>query len=454
MQAFDYIVIGGGSGGIASANRAAKYGAKVLLIEAARVGGTCVNRGCVPKKVMFYGAQIADMLTMAKDYGFSVGKPSFSWAQLVMQREAYIQRLNTLYENGLHNNGVTYLSGTAKFIDAQTVQVNGEHYQAQHILIATGGEPSIPAIPGAELGITSDGFFQLAEQPRKAIIVGSGYIAVEIAGVLNALGTEVTLVTRGPGILRQFDQDIANHLVTLMQAEGIKFIHQQTPSRVTQDASGLTLHCQETGDEATETTLSRVDCIIWAIGREPQTASLQLAAAGVTLDKNGFIAVDDYQNTNIPSIYAVGDVTPNVQLTPVAIAAGRRLAARLFNHQPNAHLDYQNIPSVIFSHPPIATVGLSEDQAIKQYGAQQVKIYRSSFNPMYYALSEHKVKTLMKLICIGSDEKIVGCHMVGRDVDEILQGVAIAIKMGATKKDFDNTVAIHPTSAEEIVTIP
>jgi len=463
---FDYIVIGAGSGGIASANRAAMYGAKVLIIEQDRLGGTCVNRGCVPKKVMWYTANIADMLIDAKNYGFDYQRKTFDWHALVTKREAYIHRLNEIYAARIASNHITSISGQAKFIDQHTIIVNNQEYTGKHILIATGSHPRVPDIEGAELGITSDGFFQLKHLPKKILLIGSGYIAVELAGILNALGSDVTMLIRGHCVLRSFDRPMAIKVMEELQQQGIKIISKQSPVKLSQADDGLTAYCEATPLAIVQSaacqkekaatgsvTAKGFETIIWAIGRAPNSQNLNLNAAGVTIARSGFITTDKFQNTNIKHIYAVGDVTGRMALTPVAIAAGRFLARRLFNHEKNLFLDYDNIPSVIFAHPPLATIGLTENSAKEKYGEINIKIYQSEFTPMYYAFSDHKVKTFMRLICAGKDEKIVGCHILGRDADEMMQGFSVAIKMGATKADFDNTVGIHPTSAEELVTL-
>ncbi len=446
-QHFDYIVIGGGSGGIASANRAAMHGAKVALVESKALGGTCVNRGCVPKKVMWYAATMHDTLLQASDYGFSHITPAFNWQTLVERREQYIQRLNGLYEQGLAKNKVHFISGHACFIDNKTIQVNDSSYTADHILIAVGGKPRVIDIEGKALGIDSDDFFKLTQQPQHVVIAGGGYIAVELAGVLNALGSQVTLLTRGDVILRHVDIDITTQLVKHMRDIGIKILFQHCPERIEKTDKVITVNC------CNGETLTGFDHFIWAVGREPNLGDLNLAAAGVAVTEQGYIDVDKFQNTRVKNIYAVGDITGKVELTPVAIAAGRQLSERLFNGKTDNCLDYNNIPTVVFSHPPVAVVGLTEQQACEQFGEHNVKTYSSEFNPMAYALSEHKVKTIIKLICQGDNEKIVGIQMMGRDVDEVLQGFAVAVKMGATKADFDSTVAIHPTTAEELVTL-
>ncbi len=444
---FDYIAIGGGSGGIASANRAASYGKKCAIVEAKVLGGTCVNVGCVPKKAMWFAGQIADALKLAPDYGYAVEAPPLDWGRLLQSREAYISRIHASYERVLGKNQVTVLKGHARFIDKNTLEVDGVRYSADHISIATGGVPAWPAIPGSELGIDSDGFFALDHCPKRVAVVGAGYIAVEIAGVLQALGSETHLLVRHDKALRSFDAMLSDSLHQLMQHNGIA-VHPHTEvSRVSKEADGSLLLSLSGGQ-----TL-QVDCLIWAIGRQPNSQNLNLAAAGVATDEAGFIPTDAYQNTNVPGIYAIGDVTGRVALTPVAVAAGRRLSERLFNGKTDEHLNYDLVPTVVFSHPPIGTIGLTEAQARAQYGDDAIKVYNSEFTAMYRALTSHREPTRMKLVCAGPNQKIVGLHVIGFAADEMLQGFAVAIKMGATKADFDNCVAIHPTSAEEFVTM-
>ncbi len=446
---YQYLAIGAGSGGIASANRAAMRGAKAAVIEAKAVGGTCVNVGCVPKKVMWYGAHIAEAIKYSKSYGFDLTQNAFNWATLVQNREAYIERIHGAYQRGFSSNGVEYIEGFARFVDKNTVEVNGELITADHITVAVGGRPSRPEIPGAELGIDSDGFFALTKQPTKAVVVGAGYIAVEIAGVLHALGTDTHLLVRGDRPLRNFDTDITDALLSRMQQDQVQLHTQAEVVKVEAAAEDrLTVHLKN------GTILFNVDCLIWAIGREPATDKINLAATGVQVDAQGFIRTDKYQNTNVPGIYAVGDITGEAQLTPVAVKAGRMLAERLFNPAlPDAHMDYALIPTVVFSHPPIGTIGLTEAEAIAKYGQADIKVYRSSFAAMYNAITPHRALSTFKLICQGVEEKIVGLHGIGEGMDEVLQGFAVAIKMGATKADFDATVALHPTSAEEFVTM-
>ena len=446
---FDYLVIGGGSGGIASANRAAMYGQKVALIEAKQLGGTCVNVGCVPKKAMWFAGQIADACRYGPDYGFAINLEeqlhAFRWDKLIDSRSAYISRIHASYERVLANNKITVINGYGRFVDAHTVAVNGEHYTADHITIATGGEPMIPDVPGAEYGIDSDAFFDLTERPNRVAVLGAGYIAVELAGVLNALGSDTHLLVRKHKPLRSFDDMLSDTLVEIMASEGPQLHTGCVPREITKENDGsLTVHL-ENGDNL------NVDVVIWAAGRKPHTAGINLAAAGVSVDAHGYILVDKYQNTNVAGIYAVGDNIGKVELTPVAVAAGRRLSERLFNNKPDEHLNYDNVATVVFSHPPIGTVGLTEQAAREQY--DEVKVYNSQFTAMYSALTSHRQPSRMKLVTAGAEEKIVGIHVIGHGADEMLQGFAVALKMGATKADFDNTVAIHPTSAEEFVTM-
>lgn len=446
---FDYICIGGGSGGIASANRAAMRGARVALIEAKALGGTCVNVGCVPKKVMWFGAQVAETLEKyAPDYGFDVDVKSFDWSKLIANREAYISRIHQSYDRVLGNNKVTVINGFATFVDAHTVSVDGEQYTADHILIATGGHSWIPPIEGAEYGIDSDGFFALEARPERVLVVGAGYIAVEIAGVLNALGSETHLAVRFDKPLRRFDPIVADTLTEMMGEEGITLHANSIPSKLEKNADGtLTMHT-EAGH-----TVGPVDCVIWAAGRQPATENLNLEAAGVELDHRGYIKVDDYQNTSAPGVYAVGDNIGKIELTPVAVKSGRLLSERLFGDMPGAKMDYDLVPTVIFSHPTIGTIGLTEPEARAQYGDDQVKVYTSSFAAMFTAVTQHRQATKLKLVCLGPEEKVIGLHGIGLGMDEILQGFGVAMKMGATKADFDACVAIHPTSAEELVTM-
>jgi len=444
---YDLIAIGGGSGGLSVAEKAASYGKKCAVIEPDRLGGTCVNRGCVPKKVMWNAANLNQAIKLSGSYGFDVEQKGFNWKTLVESRENYIHGINNWYTNYLKDSNIEHIQGYAKFVNDKTVEVNGTHYTADHIAISTGGVPAVPDIEGAEHGITSDGFFELQEQPKRVVIVGAGYIAVEIAGVLNALGSEVTLLLRRQQILGRFDSLMRDTLTEEMINNGINILSCMNLSSITKNDEGkLTL----TGNAGFE--VSDVDALIWAVGRNPLTDQLNLTAAELKTDKNGFLPCDDYQNTSQPGVYALGDITGRAALTPVAVAAGRRLADRLFGGHADRKLDYNNIPSVVFSHPPIATIGLTEDEARKIHG-DAVKVYQTRFTPMLFSIGEQEEKTAMKLVTIGAQEKIIGCHIIGQAADEILQGFAVAIRMGATKKDFDDTIAIHPTSGEELVTM-
>ncbi|MDX2503018.1 MAG: glutathione-disulfide reductase [Gammaproteobacteria bacterium] len=445
---YDLISIGAGSGGISVAERASQYGKKCAIIESGRVGGTCVNIGCVPKKVMWNAANLAHGMADARDYGFDVSNNGLNWGKLVAQREGYISGIINWYGNYLTDSNIDYIQGKAHFVDAGTLEVNGEHYTADHIVVASGGYPVVPDIPGADLGMTSDGFFKLREQPEHITIVGSGYIAVELAGLMSSLGSQVTLLIRKGHVLGNFDSILSETLAEVIQDDpNIVLLSTTEVERVEKnDQDKLTLHCTQNQQ------VNNVDALVWAIGRAPNTADLNMEAAGVYTDKQGFIPSDEYEQTNVQGIYSLGDVNGKAALTPVAIAAARRLSDRLFNNMPERKLDYSNIATVVFSHPPIATIGLTECEARDSHG-EAVKIYSTNFTPMSHAFTEHKAPTAMKLVCVGAQERIIGCHIIGPGADEMMQGFAVAIKMGATKEDFDNTVAIHPCSAEELVTM-
>ena len=448
VKEYDYIVIGGGSGGIASANRAAMHGAKVILFEGKEVGGTCVNVGCVPKKVMWYGAQVAETLhRYAGEYGFDVTINKFDFATLKANRQAYIDRIHGSYERGFDSNGVERVYEYARFVDPHTVEVAGERYTAPHILIATGGHALYPNIPGSEYGITSDGFFELDEVPKRTAVIGAGYIAVEVAGVLNALGSDTHIFVRKDRPLRTFDKDIVDVLVDEMAKSGPTLHTHANATEVVKNADDSLTISFDNGDTIT------VDCLIWAIGRAANTSGFGLEKTGVELTERGNIYSDAFENTSVPGIYALGDVTGKLDLTPVAVKAGRQLSERLFNNQADAKLDYTDVATVVFSHPVIGSVGLTEEKAIAKYGEENIKVYKSSFTPMYTALGDNRQPSTMKLVTLGEDEKIIGLHGIGYGVDEMIQGFSVAIKMGATKADFDNTVAIHPTGSEEFVTM-
>ncbi len=444
---YDLIAIGGGSGGLSVAERAAAYGAKCAVVEKGKIGGTCVNVGCVPKKVMWFGANLAHAIEDARDYGFDIESRGFDWNHLVTKRENYIAGINNWYHNYLADSNIDELQGFASFVDAHTLDVDGKQYTAKHIVVSPGTKPTVPDIPGAEHGITSDGFFELTECPTKVAIVGSGYIAVEVAGVLQALGSDVCMFLRKKHLLRTFDHMLRETLLEEMMDQGVDIFPQVQITEVIKEEDGTLTLCDDKGNK-----LSGFNQLIWAIGRHPNTEGMKLDAVGLKVDEQGFIPCDTFQNTNVDNIFSLGDVTGREPLTPVAIAAGRRLGDRLYNNQKDRHLDYQLIPTVVFSHPPIGTVGLTEDEARKEHG-DAVKVYQTRFTAMYNSMTRHEVPTAMKLVCIGAQEKVVGCHIIGPGCDEMLQGFAVAMRMGACKKDFDDTVAIHPTSSEELVTM-
>ena len=447
MREYDIIAIGGGSGGIATMNRAGEHGAKAAVIEEKKLGGTCVNLGCVPKKIMWYGTQIAESFHhYGPDYGFTSSDVQFDFAKLRQNREAYIDRARSSYDGSFKRNGIDLIEGRAHFVDSHTVSVNGELIRAKHIVIATGAHPNIPTIPGAELGGSSDDVFAWEQLPKSVAILGAGYIAVELAGVLHALGVKTDLFVRRDRPLRGFDSYIVEGLVNEMEKTGLPLHTHKVPLKLEETEQGITIHFEDGSSH----TASQV---IWATGRRPNVDGLELEKAGVTLNERGFIQVDEYQNTVVDGIYALGDVTGEKELTPVAIKAGRTLSERLFNGKTSAKMDYSTIPTVVFSHPAIGTVGLTEEEAIKEYGQDHIKVYKSSFASMYSAVTNHRQESRFKLITAGADEKVVGLHGLGYGVDEMIQGFAVAIKMGATKADFDATVAIHPTASEEFVTM-
>ncbi|MEO6969079.1 MAG: glutathione-disulfide reductase [Rhodanobacteraceae bacterium] len=439
----DLLVIGGGSAGLALAIRAARHGARVTLFEPRELGGTCVNRGCVPKKAMWWAAELAQMQRLALEIGFNGSCGMLDWPAFVARRNAYVLRARQGYARRLDEAGVRVIKQNAHFLDAYTLQANDTTYRAPHIAIAAGSRPRVLDIPGSDMGINSDGFFELRECPRRVGVIGGGYIAVELAGVLHALGSHVELFSRRR-LLWQFDADLGDALGASMTSAGI---HQQCGCAVRgalQEDGALWLDC---ADHARH---GPYDQLIWAVGRVPDIESLQLAAAGIARGDDGQIVTDKYENASVPGVYALGDVNGKKALTPVAVAAGRALARRLFGDEPDAHLDYENVASAVFSHPPIGSVGLSEEQARSKYG-DAVRVHSTSFTPMLLSLAGRETRTLMKMVCAGKDERIVGIHGIGHGMDEMLQGFAVALRMGARKTDFDCTVAIHPTSSEELV---
>jgi len=445
---FDLIAIGGGSGGLAVAEKAAQAGKRVAIVESSKLGGTCVNVGCVPKKVMWYAAHIAEAVHDAPDFGISVDNVSVNWRRLVQARQQYVTDINRYWDGYVVDSNITMIRGQARLVAStglHTIEVGDERFTADHIVIATGGQPLVPAVAGAELGMTSDGFFNLQHQPKNIAVIGAGYIGVELSGVMKALGSDVTIIAMEDRVLPVFDGMVSSVLEESMKNQGIEMKLRYQVNALEKTEQGIAV-CSATGEK-----LDGFDAIIWAVGRSPNTRKLNLEAASVAVQRNGIIPVDAYQNTNIEGIYALGDVTGKVPLTPVAVAAGRKLADRLFNDKPESYLNYNQIPSVVFSHPPVATMGFNESEAQQQY--ERVTVYEAQFIPMRYALSETGVKTAMKLVCAGEQETVVGIHLIGDAVDEMLQGFSVAIKMGASKADFDNVVAIHPTSSEELVTL-
>jgi glutathione reductase (NADPH) len=446
-QQYDLVVIGGGSGGLAAAQRAAEYGARVALVEKGRLGGTCVNVGCVPKKIMWTAASLGHALADAREYGFSVDPASsHDWAGLCEKREAYLRRLNEIYDRNLRAKEIHLVRGVARLVGPSTVRVAEEIFQGRHIVLANGGQPTVPDLPGAALGITSDGFFALSTLPRRVAVIGSGYVAVELSGVLSALGAEVTVFARYDSLLRSFDELLQASVIQTLQNHEVTLRWRSVPEAVERHRDGLRLHV------ADGTAHGPFDALLWAVGRSPATRDLGLETAGVASDETGFIRTDRFQNTNVANIHAIGDVTGREALTPVAIAAGRRLSDRLFGGMTDRHLDYEYIPTVIFSHPPLGTCGLSEQQARQRHG-DAVQVFQSEFVPLYHAMTSYKPKARVKLVTAGPEHKVIGCHLFGPGADEILQGFAVAMRMGATKRDFDDTVAIHPTLAEELVTL-
>ena len=444
---FDYIVIGGGSGGIATANRAAQYGAKVAVVEQNQLGGTCVNRGCVPKKILWYASGIRRTLeTETSPYGYDLGPWSFDYKKLRESQMAYVDRARSAYAKNMKNNGITHIQGQARFVDANTVEVGGEEYTAEHITIASGASPTPCPIEGGALVDYSNDFFRWEELPKSVAVVGGGYIGTELSSFLAGMGVEVHYLVRGNRILKKFDEAITDEVTKMIQAGGVN-IHFDTESkRFEKVDEGIKVTFKDG-------TTAVYDRILWAGGVTPNTKDLNLDKAGVKVDDKGRIVTDTYENTSQKGIYAVGDVTGKLDLTPVAIAAGRRLSDRLFGSKKDAHLVYEDIPTVVFSHPPMGSVGLTKKTAVKAYGEENIKVYDTSFTDMRSSVAADGLTNKMLLVCAGEEEKIVGIHAVGEGVDEMMQGFAVAVKMGATKADFDSTVAIHPTGAEEMVTM-
>ncbi|HKW54473.1 MAG TPA: glutathione-disulfide reductase [Stellaceae bacterium] len=440
---FDMFTIGAGSGGVASSRRAGIYGARVGICEDSRVGGTCVIRGCVPKKLLVYGAQFADAFADAEAYGWTVAPPVHDWASLIAAKDGEIARLEGIYRKLLKDSGVSLVEGRGRLVDPHTVEIEGKRYTAAHILVATGAHPVLPAIPGIEHAITSNEALDLAALPRHIVIVGGSYIAVEFAGIFHSLGAEVTLAVRSDELLRGFDDDVRVTLARELRARGIAIHGRTDGTRIDKRDHGYDLATAKGG-------MLSGDLVMYATGRKPNTRGIGLEEAGVQLNEDGAVVVDSWSRSSVPHIYAVGDVTDRLNLTPVAIAEGRALAETLFNNNP-IEMDHGNVATAVFSQPPVATVGMTEHEARQAVGA--VDIYRTQFRPMKHTLSGREERTMMKLVVDRRSDRVLGCHMVGADAPEIIQGLAIAIKCGATKRQFDQTVGIHPTAAEEFVTM-
>jgi len=440
----DLIVLGAGSGGLATAIRAAHHGARVVLLDPGELGGTCVHRGCVPKKASWFAAQLAQAQQLAIDFGFASQPGPLDWEHFCGLRQRYVDAVDQRYATKLLEAGVELRRQAGRFVATDTIELtDGSRLQAAQIVIATGARPRRLELPGFQLGMVSDDMFALRVLPRRIAIVGGGYVAVEFAGLLRALGTEVDVLAH-ERLLQGFDAELVQALQGQMAAQGIRFSFHSAIQAAHRTADGIML------DDARKSAHGPYDALLWAVGRVPNTEALGLGAVGVRIDEHGHVGVDDSHNTNIAGIYAVGDVTEQKALTPVAVAGGRRLADRLFGGQPDAQLDYRNIPSVVFADPPLGMVGLTEEQAREEHG-DQVTVHSRRFTPMQWALAGRHDKSLMKLVCVGTEERVVGIHALGLGVDEMLQGFAVALKLGLRKRDLDATVAIHPTSAEELL---
>ncbi|MCV6799049.1 glutathione-disulfide reductase [Achromobacter ruhlandii] len=442
---FDLFVIGAGSGGVRAARFAAGFGARVAVAESRYLGGTCVNVGCVPKKLLVYGAHYSEDFEQARGFGWSVDEPRFDWPTLITNKNREIERLNGIYRNLLVNSGVTLLEAHARIKDPHTVEVDGKSYTAAHILVATGGWPQVPDIPGKEHAITSNEAFFLKALPRRVLVVGGGYIAVEFASIFNGMGAQTTQVYRGPLFLRGFDQAVREHLRDELVKKGIDLKFDAEVARIDKRADGTLAATLKDG------SVIETDCVFYATGRRPMLDNLGLEQTGVKLDEKGFIAVDDEYRTSEPSILAIGDVIGRVPLTPVALAEGMAVARRLFRPEEYRKVDYKLIPTAVFSLPNIGTVGMTTEEA--RAAGHKIKLFESRFRPMKLTLTESQEKTLMKLIVDADTDKVLGVHMVGPEAGEIVQGIAIALKAGATKRVFDDTIGIHPTAAEEFVTL-
>lgn len=442
---FDLFVIGAGSGGVRAARFAAGYGARVAVAESRYLGGTCVNVGCVPKKLLVFGAHYAEDIGQAQGYGWTIDGATFDWSSLIANKNQEIQRLNGIYRNLLVDSGVSLFEAHARLVDAHTVEVAGQRYSAEHILVATGGWPFVPEIPGHEHAITSNEAFYLERLPRRVLVVGGGYIAVEFASIFHGCGADTKLLYRGELFLRGFDGSLRDHIKDELIKKGMDLQFKSDIARIDKLADGSLLATLEDGR-----TLE-ADCIFYATGRRPMLDGLGLAELGIELDERGFIAVDEEYRTSVPSVLAIGDVIGRVQLTPVALAEGMAVARRLFKPEEYRKVDYALIPTAVFSLPNMATVGLTEEQARER--GYKVTVYESRFRPMKLTMTQSLERSLMKLVVDAQTDRVLGCHMVGPDAGEIMQGLAVALKAGATKRVFDETLGIHPTAAEEFVTM-
>ena len=442
---FDLIALGGGSGGLAVAERAAQLGRRVALVDPNPLGGTCVNAGCVPKKLMWFAANAAEAARDAAGFGLHASLDAVDWATLVQRRDALLADLNGYWAEHLRELGIVHLRGRGTLVDGRTVEVDGTRYRADHVVVATGSRPIVPPLPGAELGLTSDGFFALREQPRRVAIVGGGYIGVELAGVLRALGTEVTLLALEPRVLAPFDPLIGETLGETLREQGVELHLETAVAALEREAGGLVVATRD------GRRLGGFDRVVWAVGRRPNSDGLGLERLGIQRLRGGHVAVDGDQWTGVPGLHALGDVTPATALTPVAIYHGRRLAERLFDPANARPAPAAHVPTVVFAHPPAGAVGLTEPEACARF--HDVRVYETRFDPLGRALRAHRAPTAMKLVCAGADERVVGIHAIGDGVDEMLQGFAVALNLGMTKAQLDRTVAIHPTSAEELVTL-